>query len=148
MSVSDTAASSVPTVAPALVVKIVSSYVEHNKIAPADMPALITAVHQSLVSLGKSAKPEQPLTPAVSIRRSVTPSYVVCLECGWRGNMLRRHLNAAHGLEASRYRSRWKLSPDHPLTAPAYSEQRSSLAKQLGLGRKRTGRRPRQAAQS
>ena len=138
---SDNPGFSKPSIAPALVAKIVSSYVEHNKIAPADMPALITTVHQSLVSLGKSAQPEQPLTPAVPIRRSVTPNYVVCLECGWRGNMLRRHLNAAHGLEASQYRSRWKLSPDHPLTAPAYSERRSSLAKQLGLGRKRTGRR-------
>jgi len=145
---SGTGAIPVLSIAPALVTKIVSSYVEHNKIAPADMPALISAVHQSLVSLGKSAQPEQPLTPAVPIRRSVTPNYVVCLECGWRGNVLRRHVHTRHALTPEGYRARWGLRLEHLLTAPAYSQRRSALAKQLGLGQKRTGRRRRQAAQS
>src|SRR4030095_2970991 len=100
----------------------------------------------ALVALGKEAEPEQPRTPAVPIRRSVTPNYVVCLECGWRGQTLGRHLQARHGVSRNDYRGRWKLSPDHALTAPAYSERRSALAKQLGLGRKRTGRRRRQQA--
>jgi predicted transcriptional regulator len=146
--VSDTAASSVPSIAPALVAKIVSSYVEHNKIAPADIPALITTVHHSLASLGKAAEPEQLRTPAVPIRRSVTPNYVICLDCGWRGNVLRRHVHTRHGLTPEGYRARWGLRLEHLLTAPAYSQRRSALAKQLGLGQKRTGRRRRQAAQS
>src|SRR5207253_736385 len=79
-----------------LTAKIVGSYVKKNKVAPADMPALITTVHQSLLSLGKAAEPEQPRTPAVPIRRSVTPNYVVCLECGWRGKTLGRHLQTRH----------------------------------------------------
>jgi predicted transcriptional regulator len=76
------------------------------------------------------------LTPAVPIRRSVQPDYVVCLECGFRAVTLRRHLRVAHGLEPAAYRVRWKLATDHALTAPAYSERRSTMAKQLGLGHK------------
>jgi predicted transcriptional regulator len=144
---SDTAVSSVPSITPALVAKIVSNYVVKNKIAPAEVAALIIAVHQSLVSLGKAAEPEQPRTPAVPIRRSVTPNYVVCLECGWRGNVLRRHVHTRHGLIREGYRARWGLRPEHLLTAPAYSERRSALAKELGLGQKRTGSRSRRQAQ-
>ena len=144
---SDTAVSSVPSITPALVAKIVGNYVVKNKIAPAEVATLIIAVHHSLVSLGKAAEPERPGTPAVPIRRSVTPNYVVCLECGWRGNVLRRHVHTRHGLTPERYRARWGLRPEHPLTAPAYSERRSALAKELGLGQKRTGRRGRKQAQ-
>ena len=124
-------------VAQSLTAKIVSDYVKKNKVAPAEMAALIATVHQSLMCVGKTAEPEQPRTPAVPIRRSVTPKEVVCLDCGWRGNMLRRHLQVSHGLNPDQYRGRWKLPPDHLLTAPAYSERRSALAKQLGLGQKR-----------
>src|SRR5438105_1545741 len=124
---------------PSLVAKIVGSYVKKNQIAPVDIPTLIATVHRSLLSLGEPAEPEQPRSPAVPIRRSVMPNHVVCLECGWRGKMLRRHLQVSHGLNANEYRARWKLGPDHALTAPAYSERRSLLAKQLGLGRKSTG---------
>jgi predicted transcriptional regulator len=79
-------------VAQSLVTKIVSGYVSKNRLAPADLPGLIAAVHQSLLALTKSAEPEPERTPAVSIRRSVTPNYVVCLDCGRRAKMLRRHL--------------------------------------------------------
>jgi predicted transcriptional regulator len=79
---------------------------------------------------------EQTLVPAVSVRRSVQPDYVVCLECGYRARVLRRHLRVAHDLEVADYRTRWKLPADHPITAPAYSERRSTMAKQIGLGRK------------
>jgi predicted transcriptional regulator len=71
----------------------------------------------------------------VPIRRSVQRDAVVCLECGWKGKMLRRHLSTRHGLTGEQYLKRWSLASDHPLTAPAYSEQRSTLAKELGLGR-------------
>jgi predicted transcriptional regulator len=126
-----------------LVTQIVSGYVKKNQIAPADIPTLISTVYQSLLTASKTAEPEPDRTPAVSVRQSVRPHYVVCLECGRRAKMLRRHLNDAHGLSPAQYRTKWKLSPDHPLTAPAYSEQRSTLAKKLGLGRAAKGRRPR-----
>jgi predicted transcriptional regulator len=126
-----------------LVAEIVSSYVKNNQIAPADIPMLITTVYQSLSAAGKAAEPEPERTPAVPIRQSIRPQYVVCLDCGWRGKMLRRHVNSAHGLTPEQYRVRWNLSPDHALTAPAYSEARSTMAKKLGLGRGANGRRPR-----
>ena len=133
-------------VARSLVTKIVSGYVSKNQIAPADMPTLIATVHQSLLSLGKATEPEPNRSPAVPIRRSVTPNYVVCLECGWQAKTLRRHLQVRHGLSANQYRAQWKLSPDHPITAPAYSERRSAFARQIGLGQKPIGRRRRRQA--
>src|SRR5205823_2572474 len=132
-----------PPTIQSLVAEIVSAYVRKNQIAPADIPALINTVYQSLSAAGKAPGPEQNRTPAVPIRQSVRPNYVVCLDCGWRGKMLRRHVQSAHGLTPEQYRARWKLSSDHPLTAPAYSEQRSTLAKKVGLGRGTKGRRPR-----
>jgi predicted transcriptional regulator len=126
-----------------LVAEIVSSYVKKNQIAPADLPALINTVYQSLVTAGKATEPEPARTPAVSIRQSVRPDYVVCLDCGWRGQMLRRHVKRAHGLTPEQYRARWSLKHGYPLTAPAYAAQRSALAKQMGLGRGAKGRRPR-----
>jgi predicted transcriptional regulator len=121
-----------------LVAEIVSSYVKKNQIAPADIPALINTVYLSLLAAGKA--PEQNRTPAVPIRQSVRPNYVVCLECGWRAKMLRKHLRDIHELSADEYRAKWALSPEYPLTAPAYSERRSSIAKQFGLGRDATRR--------
>jgi predicted transcriptional regulator len=120
-----------------LVALIVGSYVAHNNVGIDQLSRLILEVHRSLGGLGKEALPEA-LVPAVPIKRSVHRDYVVCLECGYRSKMLRRHLGSQHGLEAADYRARWKLSPDHPLTAPGYSERRSALAKQLGLGHHRS----------
>src|SRR6202795_2269417 len=127
-------ASSRRTVDQSLVAKIVSSYVRKNQLSPADMPTLIDTVYQSLLALGKPPEPEAP-TPAVPIRRSVTRDYVVCLDCGWRGHMLRLHIQAKHGLSADEYRTRWELPSHHALVAPAYSQTRSEIAKKLGLGR-------------
>ena len=124
-----------PAIEP-LVAEIVSSYVRKNRLAPSDLPALITGVNDALRLLGKAPEPEPP-KPAVPIRQSFTRDYVVCLECGWRGSTLGRHLAARHGLTPREYRARWNLPYDHPLTAPAYSERRSEMAKQLGLGRRR-----------
>src|SRR6266404_3676971 len=123
------------------VTKIIASYVGHHTLAPDQLSALIISVQQTLRDLGKPAPLPAPRTPAVPIRRSVQRDHVICLECGFRGKTLRRHLGTRHGLQTAEYLRRWDLASDHPLTAPAYSEQRSSMAKQLGLGRKRS--RPR-----
>jgi predicted transcriptional regulator len=129
--------SSAQKVDPSLVAEIVSSYVAQNSIAVDQLAGLIATVHRTLNGLGQNAPEPVALVPAVPIRRSVQNDHVVCLECGFRGLMLRRHLRDAHGLEPAAYRAHWKLPADHPLTAPAYSERRSTMAKQLGLGRLR-----------
>jgi predicted transcriptional regulator len=126
-------------VALSLVAEIVNSYVARNIIAVDQVAAVIATVHRSLGSLGASvpaSAPELPV-PAVPIRRSVQPDHVVCLECGFRGQMLRRHLRVTHGLDPAAYRVRWKLPADHPIVATAYSGRRSTMAKQVGLGRSR-----------
>lgn len=119
---------------------IVAAYVRQNQITSAQLGALISTVHQALSGVGKPAADiESERTPAVPIRRSVHRDYVVCLECGWRGQMLKRHLATGHGFTVDQYRARWNLPRDHPMTAPGYSERRSGLAKQIGLGRSRGG---------
>jgi predicted transcriptional regulator len=121
---------------PRLVTKIIASYVSHHNVAPEQIPELISSVHRTFDSL---ARPSETLpgilTPAVPLRRSVQRDAVVCLECGWKGKMLRRHLSTRHGLTGEQYLKRWNLPTEHKLTAPNYSEQRSSLARELGLGR-------------
>jgi len=125
------------------VTKIIASYVGNHTLAPEQLSALIISVQQTIRQLGKPIQPEPARTPAVPIRRSVQRDHVVCLECGFKGKTLRRHLGMRHGLQVAEYLRRWDLSNDHPLTAPAYSEQRSTMAKQLGLGRKRSRARTR-----
>src|SRR5271165_427424 len=138
--------SSIEKVNPGLVAEIVSRYVAKNSIAIDQIGGLIESVHRTLSDLGTNAPTTTPAaeraTPAVPIRRSVQPDYVVCLECGFRGKTLRRHLSTVHGLDRAAYCGRWKLASDHPLTAPAYSASRSVLAKQLGLGRKPAAEMP------
>src|SRR6185295_5668930 len=120
---------------PQLVTKIIASYVSHHNVAPEQIPDLINSVHRTINNLGQPVEPQGALTPAVPLRRSVQRDAVICLECGWKGKMLRRHLSTRHGLTGEQYLKRWNLPSDHPLTAPTYSEQRSTLAKELGLGR-------------
>jgi predicted transcriptional regulator len=118
------------------VTKIIASYVSHHSVAPEQIAQLIESVNRTLDNLGEPAAPPPGTpTPAVPVRRSVQRDAVVCLECGWKGKMLRRHLTTRHGLSGEQYLKRWSLPPDHPLTAPTYSAQRSTLAKELGLGR-------------
>jgi predicted transcriptional regulator len=119
-----------------LVAEVVSSYLTKNQVAPTGLPRLITTVYETLDELGKPAEPEPLLTPAVSIRQSVTRDYVVRLDCGCRGNMLRRHIGIRHGLSRDAYRAKWVLAASHALTAPAYSEKRAEVAKQMGLGQR------------
>jgi predicted transcriptional regulator len=121
---------------PILTAKIVGGYVRRHRVSPEQLPEIITSVHQALGQLGKPVQSEEILTPAVSVRRSVSQEYVVCLDCGYSGKTLRRHITMRHGLSRDEYLKRWGLRSDHPLTAPAYSERRSTMAKALGLGRK------------
>src|SRR6266481_1766235 len=120
------------------VTKITTSYVGNHTLAPDQLSALIISVQQAIRQLGKPVRPEAVRTPAVPVRRSVQRNYVVCLECGFKGKTLRRHLSMRHGLQVSEYLKRWDLANDHPLTSPAYSEQRSTMAKEFGLGRRRS----------
>jgi len=115
--------------------QIVAAYLRRNPLPTDQLASLVSTVHEALGNLGKAPEPVAERTPAVSIRRSVQRDVVVCLDCGWRGHTLRRHLMARHGLSADQYRVRWSLRPEHQLTAPEYSERRSAMAKQLGLGR-------------
>ena len=119
-------------------VMIVTSYVRHHTVRPEQLSDLITIVHHALGHLGQPVQAEEVLVPAVSVRRSVRHDYVVCLDCGYRGKTLQRHISTRHGLNRDEYLKRWGLRSDHPLNAPAYSEQRSALAKAIGLGRKPT----------
>jgi MucR family transcriptional regulator, transcriptional regulator of exopolysaccharide biosynthesis len=121
---------------PHLTATIVRSYVRHHTVGVNQLSDLIATIHRSLGQLGQPVQPEEVLIPAVSVRRSVHQDYVVCLDCGYRGKTLRRHITTRHSLSRDEYLKRWGLRSDHPLTAPAYSERRSTLAKALGLGRK------------
>jgi predicted transcriptional regulator len=123
---------------PILTAKVVGSYVKQHRVRPEQLLEIITSVHQALGRLGKPVEPEQVLKPAVSVRRSVSQEYVICLNCGYRAKMLQRHIAKQHGLSRDEYLKRWGLRNDHPLTAPAYSERRSTMAKALGFGRKPT----------
>jgi predicted transcriptional regulator len=121
---------------PHLTTKIVTSYVRHHAVGVDQVSELITSVHRALGQLGQRVQLEEVRVPAVSVRQSVRQEYVVCLDCGYRGKMLQRHIAGQHGLNRDEYLQRWGLRSDHRLTAPAYSERRSIMAKKLGLGRK------------
>src|SRR6202171_1681368 len=116
---------------PQLTATIVGSYVRHHTVGADQVSDLIATVHQALGQLGQPVQPEEVRTPAVSVRRSVHQDYVVCLDCGYRGKTLRRHISARHGLGRDDYLKRWGLRNDHPLVAPGYSERRSTMAKAL-----------------
>ena len=121
-----------------LAAKIVAAFLSHNAVAVADLPAVIRAVHGALS--GATAPVSEPVAdkpvPAVPIKKSVTPGYIVCLEDGKKLKMLKRHLASTYGLTPDAYRAKWGLPPDYPMTAPTYAAERSSLAKAIGLGRK------------
>jgi len=118
-----------------LTTTIVAAHVSHNPIAVTDVPGLIATVHETLAALGPEEAAAKP-KPAVPIKKSVTPDYVVCLEDGTEHKMLKRHLRTAHNMTRAEYRKRWGLPGDHPMVAPNYAKQRSKLAKKIGLGRK------------
>lgn len=120
-----------------LTADIVSAYLSKNVVAAAQIPEIITVVHSSLTGAGTQQQETQPeaLKPAVPIRKSVTPEYIVCLEDGKKLKMLKRHLRSTYGLSPDEYRVRWGLPQDYPMVAPSYAAQRSDFAKKIGLGR-------------
>jgi predicted transcriptional regulator len=123
-----------------LAAELVAAYVSNNPVPKSELPDLILAVHSSLARLGSEPEHGQPQieakAPAVPIRKSVTPDYLICLEDGKRFKSMRRHLRL-HGLTPEQYRDKWKLPSDYPMVAPNYAAQRSTLARKIGLGQKR-----------
>lgn len=122
-----------------LTAEIVCAYIGHNSLSTGDVAKLIAEVHAALIGLSAPLPVDAPpeLRPAVSIRKSVTPDHLVCLDCGKTFKSIKRHLGIAHGLTAQAYRERWSLPSDYSLVAANYSASRSSLAKSIGLGRKK-----------
>jgi predicted transcriptional regulator len=126
---------------------VVSAYVSNNTLATGQLADVIQAVYNSLRGLeGAGAEPiPEPLKPAVPIRKSITPEYLICLEDGKKLKMLKRHLRSTYNMTPDEYRAKWSLPPDYPMVAPKYAEQRSEFAKKIGLGRG-TGRHSARAA--
>ena len=126
----------------ALTTDIVASHVSNNSVTVAELPQLIQQVYCALATVGDVAQPapERP-KPAVPIKKSIMPDYIVCLEDGKKLKMLKRHIRTRYDLTPDEYRERWGLAPDYPMVAPNYASQRSDLAKKTGLGRKRRRRR-------
>jgi predicted transcriptional regulator len=126
-----------------LTADIVAAHFANNSVAPAEVPGVIEAVYATLSRLGQpqeEAAPKQ--EPAVSIRASVKPDYIVCLEDGKKLKMLKRYIMTRFGLTPDQYRAKWNLPADYPMVAPNYAEQRRTLAKDIGLGTKRAGTKP------
>ncbi len=126
---------------------IVAAHVSNNSLPADEVPMLITNVYNALASLGQQAEAvaERP-EPAVSVRASVKRDHIICLDCGKKMKMLKRHLTTEHGMTPDEYRLRWDLGSDYPLVAPAYAETRRDLAKKIGLGRKPGQKRGRRKA--
>ncbi len=128
---------------------IVSAFVSNNSVQTSELPALISNVHAALakVGAGTAEQPKAELVPAVSIKKSVTPDQIICLEDGKKFKSLKRHLRTAYAMTPDEYRAKWGLPPDYPMVAPNYAAARSELAKNMGLGQKRrTGAKRRKAA--
>ncbi|KRC81126.1 MucR family transcriptional regulator [Sphingomonas sp. Root241] len=124
-----------------LTADIVAAHVSNNSVAVSDLPVLIQNVHGALTGLGRvAAEPEVKQEPAVSIRSSVKPDFIVCLEDGKKLKMLKRHLMTHYQMTPEQYRAKWNLPADYPMVAPNYAEQRRTLAKKIGLGTKRRKR--------
>ena len=123
-----------------LTADIVAAYLSNNNLAPGDLPNLIGSVHSALhrTSAGSEPAAPEPLKPATTARRSITPDYLICLEDGKRFKSLKRHLRTHYNLTPAQYRAKWGLPADYPMVAPNYAKTRSDLARQMGLGR-RTG---------
>ena len=122
-----------------LTADIVAAHVSNNSVAISDLALLIGNVHTALSSLGEKPVVEEKLVPAVSIRASVKPDHIVCLEDGKKMTMLRRHLATDHDMTPDEYRAKWNLPSDYPMSAPNYTEKRREIAKQIGLGTKGRG---------
>jgi predicted transcriptional regulator len=127
-----------------LAAEIVSAYVSNNSLPPSELPTLIGDIYASLVNVTHVVveEPQEPQKPAISIKRSVTPDYIICLEDGKQFKSLKRHLRTQYNLTPEEYREKWGLASDYPMVAPNYAKARSDLAKEMGLGQQRRKRRP------
>ena len=126
-----------------LTANIVSAYVSNNTVPATDIPGLINQVHAALVRVsgGHAEAPSDALKPAVPVKKSITPEYIVCLEDGKKFKSLKRHLRTQYNITPEQYREKWGLAPDYPMVAPNYAAARSQLAKQMGLGQQRKRRK-------
>ena len=115
---------------------VVSAYVGNNSVAAADLPALIQSVHRALAGVVSGAETVEvaPKEPAVPVKRSITPEFLICLEDGRKFKSLKRHLRTKYNMSPEEYRAKWGLNKDYPMVAPNYAKARSDLAKQMGLG--------------
>ena len=125
-----------------LTAEIVSAYVSNNTVAATELPGLINEVYGALQrTSGAQVEPEpEPLKPAVPVKKSVMPDYIICLEDGKKFKSLKRHLRTHYDMTPEEYREKWDLPADYPMVAPAYAEARSRLAKEMGLGQRRKGK--------
>lgn len=125
-----------------LTAEIVSAYVSNNTVPASDIPGLINQIHAALSRVsGKPAdNTAEPLKPAISVKKSITPEYIVCLEDGKKFKSLKRHLRTQYSMTPEQYREKWGLGADYPMVAPNYAAARSQLAKQMGLGQQRRRR--------
>jgi predicted transcriptional regulator len=122
-----------------LTADIVSAHVANNNVAVGDVANLVAQVHSALTKLGEPEAPAVPpaKVPVVSVRASIKPDYIVCMECGQKQKTLKRHIQTAHGMSPEQYRADYGLPKDYPMVAPNYSEHRRTLANSIGLGRKK-----------
>jgi predicted transcriptional regulator len=130
-----------------LAADIVSAYVSNNSVPTGDLPGLISEVHLALAKVGNGGvdAPAEAPKPAIAIKKSVTPDYIICLEDGKKFKSLKRHLRTQYNMTPEQYREKWGLAPDYPMVAPNYAKARSELAKEMGLGQQRRKRRARAA---
>jgi predicted transcriptional regulator len=126
-----------------LTAEIVSAYVSNNSVPAGDLSSLINQVHSALtrVSSGQGDMSSEPLKPAISVKKSITPEFIVCLEDGKKFKSLKRHLRTQYSMTPEQYREKWALPADYPMVAPNYAAARSQLAKQMGLGQQRRRRK-------
>ena len=117
-----------------LTAEIVAAYVSNNPVQSLELPGVIRSVHESLVTLSSPVEEPEEQKPAVSVRKSITDEYLICLEDGKKFKSLKRHLRSKYDMSPEEYREKWNLPYDYPMVAPAYARQRSKLAKKMGLG--------------
>ncbi len=122
-----------------LTAQIVSAHIAANPVSTESLPSLIKEIYKTLINVGREPAVSERPQPAVAIKKSVFPDYLICLEDGKKLKMLKRHLQAAYGMTPEQYRERWNLPPDYPMVAPNYAQHRSGLAKKIGLGTKPRG---------
>ena len=128
--------------------EIVSAYVGNNSVPAAQIPELIQSVYRSLLGVGQPGTGEISPTPATSIKKSITPDFLICLEDGKKLKMLKRHLRTVYQMTPQEYRAKWHLPPDYPMVAPNYASQRSAFAKSIGLGRSPGAKKRRRSARA